>query len=997
MHTISKPLLTRPLACLVGLLFFTHPGFGQIPPSPTAISQASAAGQTVNLPTGVPIIQAPLMTLPGRHLSVPIGLSYYAGGFKVQEIAGPMGLGWALNAGGVITRVVQGIPDDEAYGYSRGKERNWVFAPVKTSNGEVTNYSTSFLNAVGGNETVDYDGEPDMFYFNMLGRSGRFVLDGEGKAVLMPHQDIEIKLTKDSQGRFLSWKIRTEDGMIYEFGTTTSSRETTRAQTIVQTGGTETQPARTFVSSWYLARISSPQSTEQITFSYESAANVTYEYHNYAEYRLEGCDDDEFQQARLITRVTLQPPRRLIQIESALGTVQFAYTQDRADLPGQQALSQIALRDRQGAFKQRFRFRYGLFNSCPQSTPLGVDQPNCQRLRLDRIEDITDTPLSLYAFSYLDDANRYLPHRFSQHYDHWGYANRGAAMNSNDYPWNEYLPPVTLDGTTYPSRVLSPQGFRNSDQASQAYLLNRMTNAMGGYTEYTYEGHQVGADLNAKVGGARIRSIKTFDGQGLFPTQQVVYNYHNSGQSSGGTPTYGYKISYANQDCELVVRYAQSLVNLFDLNGAVIGYSKVSEQLADGSRTTSYFTNFGNQPDTQTTIYRWYNSNNSQNARVVTANLCGGPNAPANCRRDVPPYPPRTSYSWRRGLLTRQEQIDNSGKVVQSSTYGYNVQQPVPPRRTLYALRVEAFDAENPVSTTLYDNFMAKIFGTQTFDNFDYRLGVYGLVSEPVYMTYQIDSLFDQKNLNRAVARRTDYSVNDFYLAVKEATMTDSDGNTRKTTYRHPTDFRGAEQDKFGSNHLRDQHMHQVVLEQESLVNTDVVQRTERSYALSSDLVVPAWQKVYPEGSGQAWSTLFAHDAKGNLVQATQLGGAAGDYPTSYLYGYEETLPIATVEGATYGTVRNTFSASDFTRLQQDYLSDETLRSKLAPLRRISGSLATLYTYDPLVGRTSEVAPNGLVTYYEYDARNRLRFMLNHERKYTGQYQYHYRGEAQPQ
>ncbi len=234
-------------------------------------------------------------------------------------------------------------------------------------------------------------------------------------------------------------------------------------------------------------------------------------------------------------------------------------------------------------------------------------------------------------------------------------------------------------------------------------------------------------------------------------------------------------------------------------------------------------------------------------------------------------------------------------------------------------------------------------------------------------------------------------------LAVKEATMTDSDGNTRKTTYRHPTDFRGAEQDKFGSNHLRDQHMHQVVLEQESLVNTDVVQRTERSYALSSDLVVPAWQKVYPEGSGQAWSTLFAHDAKGNLVQATQLGGAAGDYPTSYLYGYEETLPIATVEGATYGTVRNTFSASDFTRLQQDYLSDETLRSKLAPLRRISGSLATLYTYDPLVGRTSEVAPNGLVTYYEYDARNRLRFMLNHERKYTGQYQYHYRGEAQPQ
>jgi hypothetical protein len=40
-------------------------------------------------------------------------LSY--GGIKVEEVASSVGLGWAFNNGGVITRNVRGMPDDKTY------------------------------------------------------------------------------------------------------------------------------------------------------------------------------------------------------------------------------------------------------------------------------------------------------------------------------------------------------------------------------------------------------------------------------------------------------------------------------------------------------------------------------------------------------------------------------------------------------------------------------------------------------------------------------------------------------------------------------------------------------------------------------------------------------------------------------------------------------------------------------------------------------------------
>lgn len=45
-------------------------------------------------------------------VNLPISLSYHGSGFKVSEVSSSVGLGWTLNAGGIITRSVRVRPDD---------------------------------------------------------------------------------------------------------------------------------------------------------------------------------------------------------------------------------------------------------------------------------------------------------------------------------------------------------------------------------------------------------------------------------------------------------------------------------------------------------------------------------------------------------------------------------------------------------------------------------------------------------------------------------------------------------------------------------------------------------------------------------------------------------------------------------------------------------------------------------------------------------------------
>ncbi len=167
------------------LLSLSPPGyFGKeqnvIPPSPTAASLGKYGEIPVSMFSGTPNIEIPLFNLESTKLSLPISMSYQATGVKVEEIPGWVGLGWSLNAGGVITRSVRGLADDKNNGY------------LSYCNNIPANFfgvSCQFLMDIAESR---YDTEPDVFFFNFAGLTGKFVLGNDGMPKLIPFQKLEI-------------------------------------------------------------------------------------------------------------------------------------------------------------------------------------------------------------------------------------------------------------------------------------------------------------------------------------------------------------------------------------------------------------------------------------------------------------------------------------------------------------------------------------------------------------------------------------------------------------------------------------------------------------------------------------------------------------------------------------------------------------------------------------------------------------------------------------
>lgn len=476
------------LSCLLGMSQSTDPSQDILPSSPTAASFAKHVDFPVNTSTGIPSVSVPIASIGANGISVPISLEYHASGIKVDEVAAVVGLGWTLNAGGMVSRTVMGIPDEEDDGYmNRGDEI--PASPITTQ---------AQFNAMQNFATGGWDGQPDMFYFNFGGYSGKFIFESPTAIRLIPKQDLKITYTTCSTcpggvfgGSIISFTITTPDGIQYLFGTDPAVEYSTSSTYNVDGGSCVAKSySSPVISGWHLKSITNPRTGEAVTFnygthqiSYDISYNENFRYNRVAN---PGVCSVVSATAKCVT-TKIDHGKHISSIVSNEGKIEFTSVSTRSDLTvttGQYRINEIKILGKDNSLLKYFQLGQSFVQSSG-STP-STATSSTYRMYLDDVKEYSSssTLVNTQSFEYYSRSS--LPPRLSYKQDHWGYYNNKNNTQLSPSPNSDTE--LLYVQSKFPS--FSPAN-RNPD-ATVAYFgtLKKVTYPTGGSAEYEFEGNE---------------------------------------------------------------------------------------------------------------------------------------------------------------------------------------------------------------------------------------------------------------------------------------------------------------------------------------------------------------------------------------------------------------------------------------------------------------------------------------------------------------------------
>ncbi|WP_422079425.1 hypothetical protein [Ulvibacterium sp.] len=497
-----------------------------VPSHPNVASLFKSVITPVNEYSGLPNVSIPLYTVNEGEISLPISLNYHTGGIQVTEESGIVGLGWALNAGGAITRTINDRddfetgngwlapsntrehPDVPLDGTGHFNPDTGAFVNGVTDNSQckfyVNNSLTTFDIPTGPVEIYE-DLMPDTFHFNFNGYSGSFYFKKDGLGVdvhLVNKKGIDVKWIQDGNEAY--FKIITEDGFQYTFN-----------ETAVTSFPNHSIDLDSYISTWFLTEIR------------DTAGNII-------ELEYSKKKDD------LTTTRKLKPLRSFTQtysvpidqgtpgnpgyqeaagpeteIEDVLLTeikfrdrkVRFNYSPERVPGPNNPP---DARKDVNGHYLQNlqvinedltvvysFDFNYSYFGTERSYDYSEISLQNGDfgqtigalddgmpdiNLRL-RLDGITKNGIEKHHFAY---HNAFIvPNKTSMAQDYWGFYN--YAVNSQSFIPQIRNPDVTAQSSPLVFNQFNPANRIPDNNFAKLFSLREITYPTGGSTEFDYE------------------------------------------------------------------------------------------------------------------------------------------------------------------------------------------------------------------------------------------------------------------------------------------------------------------------------------------------------------------------------------------------------------------------------------------------------------------------------------------------------------------------------
>lgn len=463
---MSKQKLVLVFLFLISLSKITAQNSSQqllkvVPPSPNVASLGKYGEVPVSLYTGVPNIFIPLYEIKDGSLNLPITISYHAGGIKVEEIASSSGLGWTLNAGGVIGRTVRGLPDEISPWQPQ--------VPANTvENIMLSGNSSKIQQLVKDVDAGVRDGEADMYYYNFNQFSGKFFYDQQGVVHTIPARNLHISPIING------WKITTEDGTVYTFNK------------VEEVSSASCSDYQSIEDAWFLTSIKSPDGKREITFSYDQV-NYTYQtlIGQTKYYSTNGTGNLCLPNPPLCLGTQNYNTHKLVKIDFGNGYVRFNYNTQRCDLMDDKSLDDIEVYSKNNGLIKKFKFGYSYF---------GNNSGGCNRLTQNskrlKLISITEECISLKKPPYIFEYNQSieLPDRLSYAQDHWGYYN--GKLNNTDLISTFTTTLITGAQVTFPGA-----DRRANTETAQAGILTKIKYPTGGETLFTYENNTVTDNL----------------------------------------------------------------------------------------------------------------------------------------------------------------------------------------------------------------------------------------------------------------------------------------------------------------------------------------------------------------------------------------------------------------------------------------------------------------------------------------------------------------------
>jgi hypothetical protein len=607
-------------------------------PTPSTYDFVRSGNIPLNGYTGTYNLNIPLYNYQDKNLKFNIGLSYSSAGFKPSKRESQVGLNWHLNVGGVITRKIKGIPDDQvdkktSVGltfkrsgfYLLAKKKAFTHKQLEKENIVTSYYKYPIINY----SSKKYETEPDMFYFNVNGLSGSFYINIDGEIVVKSNRKIKVELESFSEQSYggenelndSEIKLIDERGYIYIFGGNKNYLE--YEGNLFKTHNTFALFTNVKIISWYLKEIIA-NNNRKITFKYKELGKDypliegidSYHYilnkvNVYKRTENKGMPSEFYPNDDCYYSVSKKC--YLEEIKSDFCDIKFNYSRKEeyfyddfdVDLKYNQRdlkLDSIEITTSEFSLSKKLFYEY-LGEGSKRMFLVKVDQGN-----------------ATYNFDYYK--NYSFPKPFTSNIDHWGFWNGG---NEDD---NRKLIPIVDVNPTNGEVTYSGNNRKPNQLFCNAGMLKSVEYPTKGKTTFEYEPHEYSLRLqpmkssnflpslnsiNGFCGGSRIKKIINELGEKEFIYKNgLSQNSKSSGEllywpsyymkwvtkehsSSGWSGVLYYDIYVAPYT---YVHYNSTNLNIYNYDDNYITYSNVyTKKNGRIDKLESYIT-YSDEPDT---------------------------------------------------------------------------------------------------------------------------------------------------------------------------------------------------------------------------------------------------------------------------------------------------------------------------------------------------------------------------------------------------------------